>query len=477
MPQVTQQNLGPLHLQLTITVCKADYEKKLNKRLKDYASRAQFNGFRPGHVPMNLVKNRVGNAMLAEEINEAVDTAINDYYRDEKLRPIGNPIPAAENAPKLNVHALADYEFSFEIGLYPEFEVQGLDESQVLDYPTVAVTEEEVNGQWEAVRKQNSTLVDTDDLVQDGDVLSVSLQELENSEPKTDGFSRDAVLLSLRNLSEHYQGEFLGKALGESVDIEDVSLLEDGSSLQILRRHMLSLTDDEPLPGPLRATVRGIRRPVPAEPNEAFFQRFFPAHVTDEASAREFLRGGIFLDKNRAANALLHDRIVLHLLSSNEMELPVAYMEKLVRHNDERDWTEEEMAKQLQSLAATIRWTSIKRKLGTAAQVNVTNQDLESFIWNYMKQTFGFVNQSFFDQFAQRFYDDEKFVDDAAERIYEQKVLQYAATLVGKREYESTPEEIESQREEVRRETRAIFGQDEPVEVEEESSPEVEVED
>jgi hypothetical protein len=240
---------------------------------------------------------------------------------------------------------------------------------------------------------------------------------------------------------------------------------------------MLSLTDDEPLPGPLRASVRGIRRPVPAEPNEAFFQRFFPAQVTDEASAREFLRGGIFLDKNRAANALLHDRIVLHLLSSNEMELPVAYMEKLVRHNDERDWTEEEMAKQLQSLAATIRWTSIKRKLGTAAQVNVTNQDLESFIWNYMKQTFGFVNQSFFDQFAQRFYDDEKFVDDAAERIYEQKVLQYAATLVGKREYESTPEEIESQREEVRRETRAIFGQDEPVEVEEESSPEVEVED
>jgi trigger factor len=466
MPQVIQQNIGPQHLMLTITVEKSDYEARLNKRLKEYAAHAQFKGFRPGHVPMSMVKGRVGNAMLAEEINQTVDKSLNDFFQEGKIQIIGNPIPQTEEAPVLNINAPADYTFVFEVGLYPEIEVQGLDASNILEHHVLPVTDADVDEQWESMRKGASSLEDVDDHVQAEDVFSVSLQEIENGEPKADGYSRDAVLLRQQDLSDYYQGAFLGKTLGESVDIEDVLSLEKSADEKIVRRYILDLPAEAPLPGALRATVRGVRRPVPAVVNEAFFQRFFPEHVTTEEQARQFLREAIFSQKNQLSTALLNDRIVLHLLRLNQPELPMAFLEKLILRNTETELEAEQLEKQLQNFAATLRWATIKRTLGTAAQVNVSNQDLDRFIWSYMQENFGFVNQQFFDQFAQRFYDDEKFVQDAAERIFEQKVLQYAAGLVGKQTIESTPEALAEMREELRRETRAIFAADEPAEVE-----------
>lgn len=457
MSQVIQQTLGPQHLLLTVTINRSEFEPTLNKRLKEYGANIKVNGFRPGHVPMGIVRGRVGNAILAEEINERVDKAMNEFIEGNNQRIIGRPLQVMDNPPAPNINALEDYHFQFEVAFFPEIEVQGIDNSEVIDHHVLPVGDEELNEKWEAIRKEAATLEDTDDQVEADDLFSVSLQEIENGTPKPGGYSRDAVMLAYKDLREYYQAAFVGKKPGESVEIEDILSLDTVSNEANVRKYILDLPKETPLPGALRATITGVRRPVPAVVNEAFLSRYFPPNVTNEEEARELLRKGISQSKNQVANALLHDRLVLHLMQHNPLDLPMDFMRKLIRENNENRLSEEALEANLGYLMNTVHWSNIKRTLGEQFQVNVATQDIDSYIWSYMQAQFGFVNQQFFDQFAQRFYDDEKFIQDAAEEIFESKVLSYVSGMVTRNTMETTEEAILEMRRAVRKEVGSYF--------------------
>ena len=81
---------------LTMTVEKADYQDAVEKQLKNYRKKAQVPGFRPGMVPMGMIKKQYGTAVKVDEVNKLLGEKLYEYVRENKIQMLGEPLPNQE---------------------------------------------------------------------------------------------------------------------------------------------------------------------------------------------------------------------------------------------------------------------------------------------------------------------------------------------------------------------------------------------
>jgi trigger factor len=115
---IEQNTIDALNAELKIQLQPEDYNERYEKALKTYRKRAQIPGFRPGHVPVSLIKARFGKALLAEEINNMLQDVIYKYIQEKQLNILGNPIPKADEEVG-NWDNPGDFHFTYELGLAP----------------------------------------------------------------------------------------------------------------------------------------------------------------------------------------------------------------------------------------------------------------------------------------------------------------------------------------------------------------------
>ena len=120
---ITRENIDDLNAVLKVKIEKADYEEKVEKVLRDYRKKANIKGFRPGMVPIGLIKKMYGNAVKIDEINKAVSENIQKYLTDEKIEILGDPMPRTMIRKRLILKPRNDFDFSFELGLTPAFDL------------------------------------------------------------------------------------------------------------------------------------------------------------------------------------------------------------------------------------------------------------------------------------------------------------------------------------------------------------------
>ena len=119
-----------IEAQLAVSITKEVYEPKLKSELHTYRQKAHMRGFRKGKVPMSVIRKMYGKAMLADVVNEMVQKELGNYLEDEKLNLLGQPLPAEDQETfDFDLAALKDFDFKFDIGLAPDFELNGLSES------------------------------------------------------------------------------------------------------------------------------------------------------------------------------------------------------------------------------------------------------------------------------------------------------------------------------------------------------------
>jgi trigger factor len=121
--QITKEETGTLTASIKLLVGKEDYEEKVNKTLKDYQHKTNMPGFRPGKVPFGLVSKLYRKGVLLDEINHLLAESLQKYIEENNLKLIGNPLPNKEKAAMLNLETQSEFEFYFELGLAPEFDL------------------------------------------------------------------------------------------------------------------------------------------------------------------------------------------------------------------------------------------------------------------------------------------------------------------------------------------------------------------
>src|SRR5215471_6194989 len=210
MSTVTKEPIGLLHEKINVKLAKEDYLPAFEKTLKDYSKKANIPGFRKGMVPSGLIKKMYGNSLFTDEVLRSIDREIVKYLQTEKLDIFGQPLPAELNLHQLDMNSPTDYNFSFEIGLKPEFQLPDLGKANITKY-NVDVTDEMISNEITRLQNRYGNMKDEETVNNEENVLNVEFIEAdENGNEIPEGIKKDNSIL-VKYFAEPFRQNLFGK--------------------------------------------------------------------------------------------------------------------------------------------------------------------------------------------------------------------------------------------------------------------------
>ena len=165
--QVSVESTSALERRMTIGVPVERIETEVNKRLQQTASRAKIPGFRPGKVPMSVIRQRYEAAARQEALGDLIQATFYEAVVAEKLNPAG--APAVE--PKVFEKG-KDLEYVATFEVFPEFKVAGFEGIEV-ERLQAEVKDADVDNMLDILRKQNTRFEKAERAAEDGDQLNI----------------------------------------------------------------------------------------------------------------------------------------------------------------------------------------------------------------------------------------------------------------------------------------------------------------
>ncbi|CAK9884115.1 MAG: Trigger factor [Candidatus Erwinia impunctatus] len=219
--QASVETTQGLCRRITITVDKDVIENAVKKELIDVAKKVRIDGFRKGKVPMSVVAQRYGASVRQDVLGELMQRNFIDAIIKEKINPAGAPnyVPG-EYTPG------SDFTFSAEFEVYPEIELQGLENIEV-EKPLVDVTDADVDTMLDTLRKQQATWKEADRAVTSEDRVTVDFTGSVDGEVFEGGQAADFVLaMGQGRMIPGFEEGLVGHKAGETFTI-DVNFPED----------------------------------------------------------------------------------------------------------------------------------------------------------------------------------------------------------------------------------------------------------
>ncbi|MCH2042713.1 MAG: hypothetical protein MK212_01110 [Saprospiraceae bacterium] len=471
MPTVTREDLDALNTIITVELPTSDYLPEVNKQLKDYRKKVQIKGFRQGNVPMGMIKRKFGTNVLVEKINERVNKELDNYFKEEKIGFLGDPMPIRDEGIRFDINKPQDYNFRFKLGLIPEFDIQGMDADNVLPFYDITVTDEMLNEEKDQIQKRFGEGFEENVMdIRDEDVILVDLEEMENGEIKEGGVSKERAHLLVRQIPDaELKDQLYTATVEDSFDV-DVYGLETGDKKRV-HKFILDIPEEQEINSTFRMTIKHIQRVKRGELNEALFQKVFPNEeepITTVEAFEERLRDEIYKAYRQQSRRQFYGVVHKSLMDLNNFELPDAFLKEwLVDTNKVKaDVIEAEYA----DFATATRWSLIRDKVANENEIEVTRQDISNTVRGEILRYLNYQMEPFnpmINQMVDKSMEDENVVRKHFENLLNERVLEHVAELVGKDMIAVTKEEFEAK---IKAEQEAT--QEEEVVAEEETTEE-----
>jgi trigger factor len=429
MPNVVRTDIDALNALLVVNIAKEDYLPKVKQDMKTFAQRSPMKGFRPGKTPQKLVQNMYGTEFVMDAVNKTLQDTLNDYLQKEKPEIFGQPIGSVEQPDfKFDPKNPSDFAMHFDLGIMPQFDVQGLD-SVNFDHYVVQVDPAKIDEELENRRKQAGETKEVEDTIQGNDMVYLYAKEHGGSLVKED------LTLSMNWLNDEMQDVFKTQKVGDQLTV-NIFQLEKETTPQYVRKYFLGVddADNREIKENFDVKITKVTRIVPAEFNEEFFQKQFG--VATEAEARAELNKTLGGNYVAQSDALLIRDFQLRLMEANKFDLPDGFLKRwLLTQNDKN--TPELVESGYEGFAQNMRWTLVRSKIAKEAGIQVSDEDLKE---HYSAKIRGYlggmaIDDAFIDSLVEKVFDDEKQLSELYEDVMTEKtfdVMKSRATLVDK---------------------------------------------
>ncbi len=223
---IEREETGTLTATLKLKLVPEDYTPGVEKTLREQRKTASMPGFRPGQVPMSLIKKRIGRSVLVNEVERLIGESLNHYIQENRLRPLGQPLPKDENFSANNFDEPGEFNFVYDLGLAPVFDLE-LNDKLGVEMPVVNVDDELVNKEITDMQRRFGAMQDAD-VAGDKDMLLGDIIELDETGAIKPGGIMNRTTISLEYLKDDAARQlFVGKARGEEV-VVDPHRISDG---------------------------------------------------------------------------------------------------------------------------------------------------------------------------------------------------------------------------------------------------------
>jgi trigger factor len=350
---------------IKITLEEADYQPKVDQKIKEYSKKAQIKGFRPGKVPAGLVKKMYGKGILVEEVNHALNHALQNYLREEKIKTLGEPMPNRDSEQDIDWDTQKEFSFTFDIGMAGDFKVEA-DKVTATKYE-IEVDDKTVDEAVENLRMQQGIAKSTNPEQAEKDDAVYGSFTTENSEIKGTG------VISPTDLTEENKDLIAGLKPGEELNVEPADFKSQGIMIQALG---LSQEEAEAIEGDISLKVEKINRKEPADLNQEMFDKVFgPDSVKSEEEFRNKIKETIAENYVRESGMLVNQDIREQLLSSIDIELPDEFLKRWLTATNEK-LTEQDIENEYHLFAKDLRWTLIQNEIAEENEVKVEQKEI-----------------------------------------------------------------------------------------------------
>ena len=446
MATVARENIGLLNDKIIVKLSKEDYLPAFEKKVKEYSKSANIPGFRKGMVPAGLVKKMYGPSIYADEVIRTVEKELYTYLQTEKPDIFAQPLPLANDASQIDFKNPIDYEFGFEIGLKPAFELADLKKAKVTLHK-VNVTDEMLEEEVNRMRIKGGKMTEPEVVDNEENVLNVQFTESDKEGNAIEGGISKENSVILKYFSPALQKQLTGKKNNDSV-VFQLSKSFEGDKLEMILQDLGFAKDDKDAAKKyFQLTIVKIGLVEKRELNEEFFNEVFPGgEVKTEEEFRSKLKAEIEQYWESQSKNQLHDQLYHYLLDETNMEFPATFLKRWLQTGGEKPKTAEEAEAEFPMFSQQLKWTLISDKIIQDNQLNVSQEELKDSMKLEIMRYFGTMNlgedQSWLDSYVDRMMKDEKHVDSSYRKLVTDKLFKWAEASVKPKEKEVTPEEL-----------------------------------
>ncbi len=430
---------------MTISIEQADYQEAVDKQLKNYRKKAQVPGFRPGMVPMGLIKKQYGTAVKADEVNRILGEKLYEYVRENKIQMLGEPLPNESQKPQ-DLAGDGPFEFVFDIAVAPEFKAE-LTNKDKIDFYAIKVDDKLIDDQVKMYASQAGEFVEAKEW-SGNDTLKGDLRQLDEKGNTFEGgiTVEGGMIMPSYVKGEDEKKKFDGAKLGDIITFNPKKAYPDNDAevaalLKTDKEAIKDLTSD------FSFQITEIRHFQPAAVDAKLFEKVFGEGVKDEADFRQriadSLKAQLVLNSDfkflRDVRAYVEKKV-------GDLQFPEALLKRVMLNNN-KEKGEEFVEKNFKASIDELKWHLIKEQLVAATQIKVEDADLKAVAKDAMRAQFaqyGMTNipEDVLENYAEEQLKKRENLDNFVDRAVDVKLTEALKGIVKLNEKEVTLDEF-----------------------------------
>ncbi|HET7664254.1 MAG TPA: trigger factor [Rhodanobacteraceae bacterium] len=311
--QVSVENVGTLGRKLTLKIPAERLDTQVSERITQLGRTVRLKGFRPGRVPVQVIKQRFGDQVRGEALSDMIGESLQKAFEQEKLRPVARPvIDTTGEAEDGEIACTATFEVMPE---FPEIDVSALE----IERPSAEVADTDIDAMIDTLRKQRRHFEPVERASEKGDFVmfeySANVGDYRFPE---EGLERAGSVLDSGTLFEALEEALIGRKAGDEVK-QDIEFPEDFGNKNLAGRKAA-----------VELNILKVQEPRLPELDDAFIKQFGVADGDVETFRKE-VRNNLERELKGALLAALKNEVAGKLAEAHpDLDVPDVMIENEV---------------------------------------------------------------------------------------------------------------------------------------------------
>ncbi|MBK5286599.1 MAG: hypothetical protein JJE25_14490 [Bacteroidia bacterium] len=439
---ITQEKINENSSVIKIHLTPEDYKPKVEAELKKVHRTMSLPGFRPGKAPFDIVRKRYGKSVLVDEINTLLSESLYKYLSENKIKFLANPLPK-DNGQKPDWDNPADFDFEYELGMVPEFEVQY--PKQPLTKYRITATDAMTEKYMDELTRRYGT-ISYPEVSSETDILYGDFNELDETGEMKAGGHNTATTVSIELIKdEEEKKKFLGIKKEDTIIFNPLKTFGEAEAMLALKLKK----EDAQLNSDYRFAVKTINHLEKALMNQETFDKHLGKDVVaTEEDFRKKIKEEYERFLMRDSEHFLEHEIRHAVLGANPISLPEDFLKRWMMTASETPVAMETVEKEFSQQAEELRWKLLRDKIVETYKIEITEEDRNQVARHLVLSQFSRygvydVPEDKLEELSKQYMTDKKISDNMNEKILDDKMIQKLKQNVPQKEQEITYDDFQ----------------------------------
>jgi len=443
---ITKTDTGVLNAVIDLKIEKQDYSQKVEKATREISKKASINGFRPGKVPFGLIKKMYGKSVLIDEVQKILSDELWNYITNNKIEILGEPLPISNNINNVNLDSEPIFEFSFEIGISPDVNIE-INESDKINKYNITIDDKNIEEYTKYYQNYYGKMVDVDCSSDKSSLTGKIIQLNADNSEKENGIVNESAKFLISVISdEEIKNKFIGLKKGDNIvfDIKKAFVNDyELSGILNIKKENLSLSETN-----FKFIVNEIKDFISSENNQELWDKVYGKDtVTSEEQFTEKIKEEISNHNLEDSNRRIKTDIKNRFLEKATFELPHEFIKKWLKAKNDKEITDEVLEKEYPSFEKDYKWQLIINKYKKENNLEVTEDEIFQLaqkiaIAQFYQYGMTNVPEQYINEMADKAIKNEKDKHRYSEIILEEKVIEILKNKINFEQKEISKEEF-----------------------------------